>query len=266
MRDRHSGLTNGQLNIYQLCSIIFLTDLIIDDDKKETTFTDGQPSNEKKETVVDMVYEDEINNTLSSEEDKYESKRQEEILNELVKDAYDYVRAKHQNGTSKHVIPSDKVAKGVKFKYTDYTKRQRTIEYIRKGVTYDTNESESTPFTHEELISALRSSHSYLGELSEVIGSVKNKTNTDVNSCIKAVRNNVADDLAALRQDDHEIYDPLKEFTDVYGVDGEKLKSTMETAHVFKRFWGPLDSEQTTITVLHEHLASGDPDGNYIRN
>ena len=78
----------------------------------------------------------------------------------------------------------------------------------------------------------------------------------------------MADDLAALCQNDHEIYNPLKEFTDVYGVDGEKLKSTMETAHVFKGFWGPLDSKQTTITVLpviHEHLVSGDPDGNYIR-
>ena len=57
----------------------------------------------------------------------------------------------------------------------------------------------------------------------------------------------MADDLAALHQNDHEIYDQLKEFTDVYGADGEK---SMEIAHVFKRFWGPLDSEQTTITVL----------------
>ena len=162
------------------------------------------------------------------------------------------------------MIPSDKVAKVVKTKYTDYTKKQRTIEYITKGLTYNADENENT-FTHEELLSALRSSHSYLGEVIEVIDSVKNKDDIDVKSYIKAVKNNLADELAALHQDDHKVYDPFKEFTDLYKVDGEELKSTMETVDVFKRFWVPLDSEQTTITVMHEHLAGGDPDGNYIR-
>ena len=98
MRDRHSGLTNGQFNIYQLSGVVFLTDLI-DDDKKETTSTDCQSSNEKKETVVDTVCEDKTNtgNTVSSEGDKlgdkYESKSEEEILSELVKDVYSHAGA-----------------------------------------------------------------------------------------------------------------------------------------------------------------------------
>ena len=254
MRYRHIDelYNNGIFNTNEQSGITFVME-VIDDDKKETI--DCDPTDESKETVVDTVDRDKTSNSLTSEGDTDESKGKEKIsshVSELVQDVNKYVRAKHQNMSPNHVIPSDKEAKDMKIKYTNETKRHKLIKYIEKSLTYSTDETESASIARSHLAE----------ELAEVISSLKNKTDTGVKSCIKAVENNAADDLDALCQNDHRIYDPLKEFTD-YGMGSEKFKRVMETVHGSKHNWSPLDSGQTTLTVLPVlHSAGGYPDGN----
>ena len=260
---RIDELYNNVIFITNESGITFLME-ITDDDKKETI--DYDPADESKDTVINTVDGDKPSSTLTSKGDEDVSKGKENISSHVREDLNRYIREKHQNKSPSHVIPSDKEAKGTKIKYTDDMKGEKEIKHIEKGFTYNTDGTESASFTHEELLTALQSNNSHLAEeVAEVIGSLKNKTDTGVKSCIKAVENNMADDLDALRQNDHGIYDPHKEFADYewYGTGSEKFKSVMETVRGSKRYWSPLGSEQTTLTVLPVlHSTGGDPDGN----